>query len=67
VRKLLRAALYSIIRGAIVVLVSWPLLLVAILAQERLGTAPPPALVAFFLSLVGAKLTLLALLARRVS
>jgi hypothetical protein len=66
-RRLLRAILDSIIRAAIIVLVSWPLLLVAILAQERLETAPPAGLVAFFLTLVFAKAASLVLLARRLS
>jgi hypothetical protein len=60
-------AFHSIVRAAIVVLVSWPLLLVAILAQEQLETAPPAGLVAFFVTLVFAKVALLVLLARRLS
>jgi hypothetical protein len=66
-RRLLRAILDSIIRAAVLVLVSWPLLLVAILVQERLETAPPAGLVAFFLTLVFAKAALLMLLGRRIS
>jgi hypothetical protein len=64
VRRLLRAVLDPIIRAAIIVLVAWPLLLIAVLAQERLETPPPAGLVAFFLTLLVAKFTLLALLAR---
>jgi len=66
-RRLARAVLDPIFRAAIIVLVAWPVLLLAVLAQERLETAPPPGLVAYFVALVLAKLTLLALLARRVS
>jgi hypothetical protein len=66
-RRLLRAVLDPIIRAAIIVLVAWPLLLVAVFAQEQLEGAPPPGLVAFFLTLVCAKVTLLMLLARRIS
>jgi hypothetical protein len=66
-RRFLRAVLDSIFRAAIIVLVAWPLLLIAVLAQERLDAAPPPELVMFFLTLLCAKGALLALLARRVS
>ena len=52
------------IRAAIVALVSWPLLLVAVLTQERLDAPPPSALVALFMSLVFAKAALLILLGR---
>ena len=52
------------IRAAIVYLVSFPLLLCAIQLQERLESAPPPAVVAFFLSLIIAKTSLLMLLGR---
>ena len=53
-----------IVRTAIVALVSWPLLLVAVLTQERLDAPPPSALVALFMSLVFAKAALLILLGR---
>jgi hypothetical protein len=53
-----------IIRTAIVALVSWPLLLVAVLTQERLAAPPPSAVVALFMSLVFAKAALLILLGR---
>jgi hypothetical protein len=66
-RRLLRAVFDPIIRAAIIVLCAWPLLLIAVFAQERLEAAPPPELVVFFLTLFLAKLTLLALLSRRVS
>jgi hypothetical protein len=62
--KFLRAVLDPILRAAIILLVSWPLLLIAILAQERLEGAPPAGLVMFFLALVFAKFTLLVLLDR---
>jgi hypothetical protein len=65
--RLLRAALDSIFRAAIIVLCAWPLLLIAVLAQERLEAPPPPELVVFFLTLFCAKGALLAMLARRVS
>ena len=65
-RRLLQALVDTSVRTLIVLLVSWPLLLVAILAQERLEAAAPPGLVAFFLTLFAAKLALLAMLARRV-
>ena len=64
--RLLRAVLDSIVRAAIIVLVGWPLLLIGMLGQTRLETAPPAGLVVFFLTLVCAKGALLALLARRV-
>lgn len=53
-----------IIRTTIVALVSWPLLLVALLTQERLAAPPPSALIALFMSLVFAKAALLILLGR---
>lgn len=53
-----------IVRTAIVALVSWPLLLVAVLTQERLAAPPPSAVVALFMSLVFAKVALLILLGR---
>lgn len=52
------------IRAAIVYLVSFPLLLCAVQLQERLESAPPPAVVGFFLSLIIAKTVLLMLLGR---
>ena len=62
--KLLRAVLDPIVRAAIIVLVAWPLLLIAVLAQERLEDPPSAELVTFFLMLFLAKLTAIALLAR---
>jgi hypothetical protein len=52
------------IRGAIVALVSLPILVVAVQVQERLLGAPPPQVVAFLIGFVFAKLALLVLLGR---
>jgi hypothetical protein len=49
---------------AIVALVSWPVVLVAMLTQERTAIPLPPATVAFFLSFAFAKATLLILFGR---
>jgi hypothetical protein len=66
-RRLPQHASARVIRVAIVALVSWPLVLVAMLTQERIATPLPPATVAFFLSFVFAKATLLILFGRMLS
>jgi hypothetical protein len=60
-------ALARVIRVAIVALVSWPVVLVAVLTQERTAISLPPATVAFFLSFAFAKATLLILFGRMLS
>ena len=64
VNAVLRAVLIVLIRAGIVVLVSLPLVVVAVQVQERLLAAPPPQLVALFVSLVFAKTALLMLFGR---
>lgn len=59
-----RAIIILAIRGAIVALVSLPILVFAVQVQERLLGAPPPQVVAFLISFVFAKLALLVLLGR---
>ena len=59
-----RAIIILAIRGAIVALVSLPILVFAVQVQERLLGAPPPQVVAFLISFVFAKLVLLVLLGR---
>jgi hypothetical protein len=59
-----RAIVILALRGAIVALVSLPILVVAVQLQERLLGAPPPQVVAFLISFVFAKLALLVLLGR---
>ena len=66
-RRLPQHAFARMIRVAIVALVSWPLVLVAMLTQERISTPLPPATVAFFLSFAFAKTTLLILFGRMLS
>lgn len=66
-RHLLQRAFAWAIRVAIVALVSWPLVLVAVLTQERVATPLPPAIVAFLLSLMFAKAALLILFGRMLS
>ena len=66
-RRLPQHAFARVIRVAIVALVSWPLVLVAMLTQERIATPLPPATVAFFLSFAFAKATLLILFGRMLS
>ena len=66
-RRLPQHAFARMIRVAIVALVSWPLVLVAMLTQERVATPLPPATVTFFLSFVFAKATLLILFGRMLS
>ena len=65
-RKLFRAVLDSSIRAVVVVLVAWPLLLVGMLAQARLESAPPAGLVTLYLTVFCAKVVVLALLGRRM-
>jgi hypothetical protein len=60
----LQALLAFVVRTIIVVLMSWPLLLVAVLTQDRLAAPPPSALVTLFMGLVFAKGALLILLGR---
>ena len=63
-RRLVRLVLRWVIRAPIIALVASPLLLIAVQAQERLGGAPSPKLIACFCSLALAKVALLLLCGR---
>ena len=59
-----RAIVILALRGAIVALVSLPILVFAVQVQERLLGAPPPQVVAFLIGFVFAKFALIVLLGR---
>ena len=62
-----RAIILWAVRAAIAALVALPLVVMAVQVQERLLAAPPPQLVALFLSMLIAKTALLLLLGRTLN